>query len=118
MAYNEQLGERIAEKLSSLNIAFEEKKMFGGIAFMIRDKMCIGVSKDMLMLRVMEDKYEAQLEKPHVEPMQFTGKTMKGFLFIHELAYKKDKDLLYWINLGLEFGEKGVLKVKKKKGEA
>jgi hypothetical protein len=55
------------------------------------------------------------LEENHVNPMQFTGKTMKGFLFIELSAYKNDKDLLKWLNYGIEFGEKGIVKSKKKK---
>lgn len=115
MAYNEELGNRIASKLLDLDIDFIEKKMFGGVAFMIQDKMCIGVSKDEIMLRVMEDKYESLLEENFVKPMQFTGRIMKGFLFIEEPAFEKDKDLLKWIELGIEFGKFGVVKTKKKK---
>ena len=58
MSYNELVAERIAIKLYDLNIQFAEKKMFGGIAFMIQDKMCIGVVKEELMLRVLEEKYD------------------------------------------------------------
>ncbi len=115
MAYNVTLADRIAEKLYELEINFHEKKMFGGIAFMINDKMCIGVVKDEMMLRVMDNHYEKLMEENHVNPMQFTGKTMKGFLFIELPAYKNDKDLLKWLNYGIEFGEKGIVKSKKKK---
>ena len=115
MAYHEALADRIAEKLYELQINFREKKMFGGIAFMINDKMCIGVVKDEMMLRVTDNHYETLLEENHVNPMQFTGKTMKGFLFIELPAYKNDKDLLKWLNYGIEFGEKGIVKSKKKK---
>ena len=115
MAYNETLSLRIAEQLMDQKIPFEEKKMFGGIAFMINDKMCIGVLKDEIMLRVMDEHYESLLEINHVKPMEFTGRTMRGFLFIEEPAYHQDKALRRWIAYAQEFGEKGVVKSKKKK---
>lgn len=115
MAYNELLGKRIYDQLMVWKVSFTEKKMFGGIAFMVNDKMCIGILKDEIMLRVMEEHYESSLEKNHVKPMEFTGRVMKGFLFIEEPAFKKPKEFEYWLKLGLEFGEKGVVKTKKKK---
>lgn len=114
MSYNEKLGQRIHEQLNLWDVNFVEKKMFGGIAFMVKDKMCIGISKDEMMLRVMDEHYETSLEKNHVKPMEFTGKVMKGFLFIEEPAFKKQKDFEYWLKLGLEFGEKGFVKSKRK----
>lgn len=115
MAYNELLSIRIAEALMKINISFDEKKMFGGLAFMIKDKMCIGVMKDEILLRVMEEHYETLLEKNHVKPMAFTGRTMRGFLLLEEPAFHTDQDLIRWMDYALEFGEKGVLKSKKKK---
>jgi TfoX/Sxy family transcriptional regulator of competence genes len=56
--------------------------MFGGNAFMINDKMCVGITKDELMLRVLDTEYESLLEKNHVNPMNFTGETMKGFFLL------------------------------------
>jgi TfoX/Sxy family transcriptional regulator of competence genes len=115
MAYDELLAERIANKLLQHEVLFIEKKMFGGIAFMIDDKMCIGVMKDEIMLRILDEKYEFLIEQPHTKPMQFTGKTMKGFLFIEESGFQTDKDLQQWIDLAIEFGRFGIVKSKKKK---
>jgi hypothetical protein len=81
---------------------------------MIADKMCVGVTKDKLMLRVMDEHYEPSLKKKFVYPMDFNGRTMKGFLFIEEGAYTNEKDLDHWIDLGLEFGKLGTVKSKKK----
>jgi TfoX/Sxy family transcriptional regulator of competence genes len=114
MAYNEQLASRIVEHLFLQKIEFTEKKMFGGIAFMINEKMCIGVMKNVIMLRVLENHYDMLLEENYVKPMEFTGKTMKGFLFIEEPAFAKDVDLNKWIVFAQEFGEKGIVKTKKK----
>lgn len=114
MAYNEELSLRIQKRLINLGIDFYEKKMFGGNAFMINEKMCVGIIKEELMLRVLDSKYEMLLEKNHVKPMNFTGKTMKGFLFIVEEGSKKETDLNQWIDFGLEFAKFGVVKSKKK----
>jgi len=115
MAYNEELSLRVQKRLIELNTNFIEKKMFGGIAFMINDKMCIGIMKEELMLRVMDAEYEILLERNHVSPMNFTGKTMKGFLFIEEEGLKKETALNQWIDYGLEFATYGIVKSKKKK---
>lgn len=114
MAYNEALSLRVQKRLIELNIDFIEKKMFGGNAFMINDKMCIGILKDELMLRVLDVEYEILLERNHVNPMNFTGKTMIGFLLIEEEGYRKATDLNQWIDYGLEFAKFGVLKSKRK----
>lgn len=114
MAYNEELSLRVQKRLLELNINFIEKKMFGGNAFMINDKMCVGIMKEELMLRVLEGEYEPLLEKNHVNPMNFTGRTMKGFLLIEEEGFRKETDLNQWIDYGLEFAKYGIVKSKKK----
>jgi TfoX/Sxy family transcriptional regulator of competence genes len=114
MAYNEDIANRIASALIDKNIAFEEKKMFGGMAFMIQDKMCIGVVKDEIMLRVLDIHYDTLLEKEGFKPMLFTGKPMKGFLFIEEAAFKTIAGLNVLIDFAEEFGKLGVVKSKKK----
>ena len=115
MAYDENLSLRIHKLLTELNINFIEKGMFGGNAFMINDKMCVGIVRDKLMLRVMEEYYESLLEESHVDPMNFTGKIMKGFVFIEPEGLSTDKLLQRWIQYGLDFAERGVVKSKKKK---
>jgi TfoX/Sxy family transcriptional regulator of competence genes len=115
MAYDENLGTRIATVLSSLNIRYIEKKMFGGLGFMISDKMCVGVIKDELMIRVLDDNYEQVLAMPYARPMDFAKRPMKGFLYIGKEGLVNDMSLQNWIELALEFAEKGVLKSKKKK---
>jgi TfoX N-terminal domain len=115
MAYDLNLANRISDKLYEKGINFVEKRMFGGIAFMINQKMCVGVLKDEMMLRVLEEKYENLLELPHFRAMEFTGKPMKGFLFIDQLGLEKVSDFAKTIDLAIEFGEKGVVKTKKSK---
>lgn len=112
MAYNEELETRLAAALHARNINFEQKRMFGGVCFMINEKMCLGVSNDFLMLRALNEHYEQLLHEPHIEPMIFGKKILHGFLFLEEGAWRKEKDLQRWIGLGLEFAEKGVVKSK------
>ena len=115
MAYDESLSLGVKKQLILQNIDFVEKKMFGGNAFMIKEKMCIGIVKNELMLRVLDEDYDALLEMNHVRPMDFTGKIMKGFLFIEKEALTGEESLLHWIKYGLDFAEKGIVKSKKKK---
>ncbi|MBE0391734.1 TfoX/Sxy family transcriptional regulator of competence genes [Flavobacterium sp. 7E] len=115
MPYNELLSLRIEKILIEMNVDFKQKKMFGGNTFMVNDKMCFGIMQEEIMLRVMDEFYETLLEENHVKPMDFTKKIIKGFLFIEKEAFKTDNQLLRWINYGLDFSERGILKHKKKK---
>jgi TfoX/Sxy family transcriptional regulator of competence genes len=114
MAYNETLSKRIAALLLKQNTLFLEKKMFGGLAFMINDKMCIGVMKNELMLRVMDETYHQILKLKYAKPMEFTGRTMKGFVLIDEKGLTDDDTLMEWIAYGIEFGKYGIVKSKTK----
>lgn len=104
MAYSESLAIRIREKLI-LTKKVEEKKMMGGLTFMVKGKMCCGIVNDELMVRMTHDRYEEALSHPHAREMDFTGKPMKGFVFVSEPGYKSEKDLAYWVGLGLQFIE-------------
>lgn len=115
MAYNENLGRRVAHILAERGADFTEKKMFGGLGFMLNDKMCCGIVKEDLMLRVMDEHFERLLHEPHARPMEFTGRVMKGFLFIDNEGVESDAALARWLDFGLEFAEKGEVKSKKKK---
>lgn len=114
MAYDEGLALRIATLLRNEKSEFVEKKMFGGIAFMVNDKMCLGVMKDDLMVRVLDDRYELLLKEKYVEPMMFTGRRLHGFLLIKKQGTERDRLLNKWMLYGLEFGKIGVVKSKKK----
>ena len=113
MAYNEKLSDRIREALVSEK-KVDEKIMFGGICFMVNDKMCIGVMKDEMMCRIDPNKREELLEKNGCKEMSFTGKIMKGFVLVEEEVIKTKKDLMYWVNLCLEFNPKAKSSKKKK----
>lgn len=105
MAFDENLADRIRQHLRSKHILFEEKKMMGGLTFMVNGKMCVGIVKDELMARIGKDNYESALKKPGCRPMDFTGKPMKGYVFLAPEAVDLDSDLADWIGLSLDFNK-------------
>jgi len=96
MAYDEKLAARVRGIISGMN-GVSERKMFGGIAFMLRGNMCCGVINDLLMARVGPAQYEAALKLPHVRPMDFTGKPMKGYVYVEPGGYQTDEQLNEWV---------------------
>ena len=114
MAYSEKLEERITKLLKTTK-GVVKKKMFGGVAFMLKDKMFCGIVKDDLMVRCLDENYESLLKKPHARQMDFTGRPMKGFLFVDAAGIRTDKQLNKWIDTGIEFAMKSPPKKKVKK---
>ena len=105
MAYNEELAQRMRSALKPLSKNIEEKRMFGGIAFMYKNKMACGVMKDDMMVRVVAEKYEDRLKHPDAREMDFTGKTIKNFLYVSPSAFETEEKLMDWINLSIEHAE-------------
>lgn len=102
MAVNEALVARIRSALANEpNVT--EKKMFGGVAFMVGGNMCCGVNTDDLMLRVGADGHNAALRRPHARPMDFTGRPMKSMVFVGAAGTESDADLRGWIDTALDF---------------
>lgn len=97
MAYNEALAERIRIELQDRDDV-EERKMFGGIAFMVAGRMAIGVTHDDLMVKVGAEAHEAALSRPHTRPMDFTGKPMRGMVYVDPAGTADDADLRLWID--------------------
>ncbi len=114
MAFNEQLADRVRELLVDSSDV-EEKLMFGGMCFMVDGKMCVGVIKDELMCRLDPALEEVVLENDACRPMDFTGKSMKGFVFVAEESLKHKKELSYWVKLCLDFNPKAKATKKKPK---
>ncbi len=104
MAYNEELADRIRISLDG-HSGVIERKMFGGIAFMIHGNMCCGVVNDDLMVRVGPDSHEASLALPHARPMDFTGRPMKGMVFVGPDGINDDGALSEWIDRGVTFAQ-------------
>jgi hypothetical protein len=103
MAYDEGLAQRLREMFHETP-GVQEKKMFGGLVFMLNGHMCIGVSsKAALLVRVGADQFAAALEKPQARPMVHGGRTMKGFLFVDAAAVAEDEDLAYWVGLSRDW---------------
>ena len=94
--------QRVRERLSDQN-DFEEKKMFGGISFMIQGNFACGVSSDDLVVRVGPDKYADALADPYTREMDFTGRPMKGWVYVNPDGYESDENLSYWVERGLDF---------------
>ncbi len=117
MAYNEFLADRIAQFFNEKSVSFYEKKMFGGICFMVDEKMCVGVMRDEIMARINPNMYEGSLLKEGCKEMNFTGRAMKGYVFLTVDAYDLDSDLQYWLQLALDFNPiaKASKKTKTKK---
>lgn len=101
MAYDLKLAERIRSKLDEM--PFIEKKMFGGIGFLLKGNMACGVNKDNLIVRIDPEKQNALLKKPHAKPFNLTGKPMKGWLVVDAEGVKTDKQLSAWVKEGVEF---------------
>ena len=110
MSYDEKLVERVRKFLPK---AIEEKKMFGGLSFLFHGKMFCGILKDDLVVRINKNDYEKFVSKPYVRPMDFTGKPMKGFLYVSSGGYKEDKELKEWIEVGFRY----VLSLNEKKNK-
>lgn len=96
MAYDEGLAHRIREHFDS-NEDVVEKKMFGGLAFMLGDHMCCGIVDEQLMARIGKEAYAAALSEPHVSEMAFTGKPLSGFVYVSAEGIAEDADLDRWI---------------------
>jgi TfoX/Sxy family transcriptional regulator of competence genes len=80
-----------------------ERRMFGGIAFLVNGNMCCGVARDLLMLRVGVEGAELALKDPHARPMDFTGKPMKSMVYVDGHGIRKDSDLQAWVQRALRF---------------
>jgi TfoX/Sxy family transcriptional regulator of competence genes len=114
MTYSEELANRVRTILVE-HPKVEEKKMMGGLTFMVNNKMCVGILQDDLMARIDPAVYESALEKRGCREMDFTGRPMKGFVFISPDGTKTNKDLHYWIGLALEYNKTAKASRKRKK---
>lgn len=113
MAYNEHLANRVREFLSAKK-KVEEKKMMGGLTFMVNDKMCVGIMNDDLMVRITPELYESSLKRKGCHIMDFTGRPLKGFVLVGPGGTKSKRELEYWINLALDFNKRAKSYKKKK----
>jgi len=102
MAYDEGLVQRMREMIEDQPM-LDEKKMFGGAAFMINGNVACGVVNDELIVRVGPDLYEKSLKQDHVKVFDFTGRPMQGWIMVQPGGYETDKALRDWVEKGIKF---------------
>ncbi|WP_367389917.1 TfoX/Sxy family protein [Lewinella sp. LCG006] len=121
MAYDEYLADRIRQVFKDHNTSFAEKKMMGGLCFMVDEKMCCGIhydknkATDLLMARIGPDASEEALKREGCHPMDFTGRPMNGYVFVTPDGFDQEEDLIYWIESCLRFNPLAQASKKRKK---
>jgi TfoX/Sxy family transcriptional regulator of competence genes len=113
MSYDEYFADRIRKAFRDQHVTFEEKKMMGGVCYLVDGKMCAGIVKNKLMARIDPEMHDQALAKKGGAEMDFTGKPMKGFVFVEPEGTDTDADLEYWIKLCLEYNPKAKASKKK-----
>lgn len=114
MSNNESLEERVAAAFAARGVRCEAKKMMGGTAFMVGGKMCVGSAKQLLMVRFDPALHDEVLHRPGAGPMDFTGRPMRGYVFVKPEAVKTAAALGSWIDLALAFNPRAKRSGKKK----
>ena len=114
MPYDEDLALRV-RRILPRNLKVEEKKMMGGLTFMVNGKMCVGILNDDLMARIDPDIHDDALKKKGCREMDFTGKPMRGFVFVGPDGTRTPRALDSWINLALAFNKKAKPSKRKKR---
>ena len=104
MAYNEKLAERMRAKMKSTR-GVVEKKMFGGVGFLVNGNMACGVNKQDLIVRLSDEDFEKALKQKSVRIFDLTGRPMKGWILVSEEGYASDKALESWIEKGAAFAK-------------
>jgi TfoX/Sxy family transcriptional regulator of competence genes len=102
MAYDEKFADRI-RKVVGPRVDVSERKMFGGVAFLLDGKMFCGIASDDLMVRVGPERYEAALAEPGARPMDFTGRPMNGYVFVNVNSLRSEAALKKWVDLAMAF---------------
>jgi TfoX/Sxy family transcriptional regulator of competence genes len=102
MAFNEALAERIRQRLARRKNV-EEKKMFGGVGFLLNGNLLMGVWKDSLIARVGADEGEQALKEPHVSEFDITGRAMKGWVLVAPEGVEADDELSGWVQRAVKF---------------
>lgn len=114
MAYNEALADRVREALAAHTDDLEEKAMFGGLCFMVEEKMCVCINKEGLLCRIGADAAEQAIEDNGVSHMVHGGRLMKDFVYVDADVVRGKKELDYWVGRALVFNKRA--KPAKKKG--
>ena len=102
MPYDERLADRTRDAIGP-RIGVTEKRMFGGVAFLLDGRMFCGIANDDLMVRVGPENHAASLARPHVRPMDFTGRPMNGYIYVGPKGTKTTDAIRKWVDLSLAF---------------
>lgn len=102
MAYDQELADRLRKAVGKRN-GLVEKKMFGGLSFLLNGNMAVGVLANELILRIDPAQNDKILKKPHARQFDFTGKPMVGWIFVGSGGVKTEKSLKQWAELGLDY---------------
>lgn len=116
MPYDEILAARVSRHFAEKKIPFESKRMMGGLVFMVRGKMCVGVETDRLMVRLDPDHEAAALKRAGCRPMDFTGRPMRGFVFVDRGVLRTAPQLASWLALALAYNPKAKVSGKRRAG--
>lgn len=114
MAFDPSLEQRIRQFFSARQLEYEAKRMMGGVCFMVKGKMCVGVDAERLMARIGPEAYAAALTRKGCRPMDFTGRPMHGFVFVEAEGLESEEDLLYWLDLALAYNPTAKKSAKRK----
>ena len=114
MDYDEHLAYRSKTVLQEKQILFEEKKMFGGLCYMVDNKLCVGVMKNELIARIDHELFEHYLSFEECSPLDKSGRSMKGFILVNPIGVDMEEDLEKWVQLCLDFNPKAKASKKKK----
>lgn len=117
MAYDKHLADRIRQTFLDLHAPTEEKIMMGGLCFMVNDKMCAGIVNETLMARIDPELYEEALKRDGCRKMDFTGRPMRGFVFVEPEVIDDDEELLSWIQLCLDYNPRAKSSKKSRKAK-
>ena len=118
MAYDELLEKRVRRFFQARRIKPEVKRMMGGLCFMVNGKMCVGVEKSRLMARIGPDAYDDALKRKGCRPMDFTGRPMRGFVFVELEGLESEKDLDFWLQLALAYNPTAMKSARKKRAKS
>jgi TfoX/Sxy family transcriptional regulator of competence genes len=115
MPCDSALADRVTDSLVARRASFEMKRMMGGLCFMVNGKMCVGIVDTRLMVRL-DPAVEAEaLRQPGCKPMDFTGRPMRGYVFVHPEGYETEAQLRCWLDLALEFNPRAMASRKRVK---
>ena len=114
MVYSEKLAQRVRDNLHT-DLPVEEKQMMGGLTFMVDGKMCVGIIRDNLMARIDPQEYESALTRIGCREMTFTGRPMKGFVFVGPQGTESDQDIKYWLARALFYNKQVKPSAKRKR---